>query len=74
VVVICNLVLNVLLIPTYGATAAAVVSSLTYALIFLLVAIYFRVKTGNNLSNALVIERQEFRALMSLERLGFFSN
>jgi len=39
-----------------------------------LVAIYFRVKTGNNLSNALVIERQEFRALMSLERLGFFSN
>ena len=73
VVVACNLVLNVLLIPTFGATAAAVVSSFTYALIFVLVAIYFRLKTGNNLSNALVMELQEIRALVSLERMGFFS-
>jgi len=69
--VICNLVLNVLLIPTYGATAAAVVSSVTYALIFLLVAIYFRVKTGNNLSNALVMRPSEVRELVRRERLGW---
>lgn len=73
VVVICNLVLNVLLIPTYGATAAAVVSSLTYALIFLLVAIYFRLKTGNNLSSALVMRGQEIRELVRSDRLSFLS-
>ena len=73
VVVTCNLVLNVLLIPTYGATAAAVVSSLTYALIFLLVAIYFKLKTGNNLSSALVMRGQEIRELVNPARLGFFS-
>jgi O-antigen/teichoic acid export membrane protein len=73
VVVICNLVLNLLLIPTYGATAAACVSSFTYALIFLLVAIYFRLKTGNTLANALVMRRHEVRELVSPQRLGFFS-
>jgi len=72
VVVAFNLVLNVLLIPTYGATAAAIISSLTYALIFILVAIYFRIRTGNTLSTALVMERQEIRALVTLERLGVF--
>jgi len=73
VVVAFNLVLNVLFIPTYGATAAAIISSLTYALIFVLVAIYFRLRTGNNLSTALVMERQEIRELVTLERLSFFS-
>lgn len=71
VVVICNLVFNLLLIPTYGATAAAIVSSFTYALIFALVAIYFRLKTGNNLSNALVMRPDEVRALVRPERLGW---
>jgi len=73
VVVAFNLVLNVLFIPTYGATAAAIISSLTYTLIFVLVAIYFRLRTGNNLSTALVMERQEIRELVTLERLSFFS-
>jgi hypothetical protein len=60
-------------IPTYGASAAAIISSFTYALIFLLVAIYFRVKTGNNLLSALVMQREEMRALIRPARLGLFS-
>ena len=72
-VVAFNLILNVLLIPTYGATAAATVSSITYALIFILVAIYFRMKTGNALSSAFVMQRDELRALVSFDRLGWFS-
>ena len=72
-VVILNLALNLVFIPTYGATAAAIISSCTYALIFLLVAIYFRVKTGNNLLSALVMQRDEMRALIRPARLGFFS-
>jgi O-antigen/teichoic acid export membrane protein len=72
-VVICNLVFNIIFIPTYGATAAAVVSSFTYALIFLLVAIYFRVKTGNHLLSTLVMQPDEIRALIRPARLSFFS-
>ena len=73
VVVTCNLTLNFVFIPTYGATAAAIISSFTYALIFLLVAIYFRVKTGNNLLSALVMQREEMRALIRPSRLTLFS-
>ncbi len=73
VVVVFNLVLNFLLIPGFGATAAAVVSSTTYALIFLLVAIYFRAKTGNNLSNALLMQGDELRQLLSPKRHSLFS-
>jgi O-antigen/teichoic acid export membrane protein len=72
-VVICNLVFNIIFIPTYGATAAAIVSSFTYALIFLLVAIYFRVKTGNHLLSTLVMQPDEIRALIRPARLSFFS-
>ncbi|HEX6732498.1 MAG TPA: oligosaccharide flippase family protein [Pyrinomonadaceae bacterium] len=68
-----NLAFNFVLIPDYGATAAAVVSTATYALIFALVAVYFRVKTGNALTTALVLRPDEARQLLSPARLGFFS-
>jgi O-antigen/teichoic acid export membrane protein len=68
-----NLVFNLVLIPNYGATAAAVVSTFTYALIFALVAIYFRVKTGNDLTAALLLRRDEARQLLRPAKLGFFS-
>lgn len=68
-----NLVFNLILIPDYGATAAAIVSSCTYAFIFALVAVYFRVKTGNNLSTALLLRRDEVRQLVDAARLRFFS-
>lgn len=73
IALLINLAFNFVLIPDYGATAAAVVSTSTYALIFALVAVYFRVKTGNALSTALVLRPDEARHLLSPTRLGFFS-
>lgn len=68
-----NIVLNLVFIPAYGARAAAVTSTLTYAAIFCLVAFYFRRKTGNRLSRTLLLERGEFNDLPALVRLGLFS-
>jgi O-antigen/teichoic acid export membrane protein len=61
-----NLTLNFIFIPTFGAPAAAVISTLSYALIFLLVAIYFRRQTGIKLSEALVIKRGEISSLPAM--------
>ena len=69
----CNLTLNLILIPFFGGTGAAAVSTFTYALIFALVALYFRLKTGNRLTLALLLSRDEFRDLMVPIRFGFFS-
>jgi O-antigen/teichoic acid export membrane protein len=73
IALLINLAFNFVLIPDYGATAAAVVSTSTYALIFALVAVYFRVKTGNALTAALVLRPDEARHLLSPARLRFFS-
>jgi O-antigen/teichoic acid export membrane protein len=74
ITLVVNLVSNLLLIPMYGATAAAVVSTFTYALIFLLVAIYFRAKTGNHLASALLLRREEAQQLFRPRKLGLFSS
>lgn len=73
ITVLLNVAFNLILIPSYGATAAAVVSTFTYALIFALVAVYFRAKTGNSLSAALVLRRDEMRHLLNPARLPFVS-
>lgn len=65
-----NLGLNLMLVPTFGARAAAFTSLISYALIFTLVAVYFRLKTGNHLSSALLLRRYEFRELLVMTRLG----
>jgi len=69
-----NTALNLVFIPIYGARAAAITSTLSYALIFVLVASYFRSKTGNNFSATLLLRHSEFRDLLALTRLNFFSN
>jgi O-antigen/teichoic acid export membrane protein len=69
----CNLLLNLILIPIFGGIGAACVSTFTYALIFVMVAIYFRLKTGNDLSTALLLRGDEFRELVTTDRFGFFS-
>jgi O-antigen/teichoic acid export membrane protein len=61
--VVANISLNLIVIPKFGANGAAVVSTFTYALIFLLVAGYFRTKTGNSLSTALLLRQGECRQL-----------
>jgi O-antigen/teichoic acid export membrane protein len=59
-----NVALNLMFVPVFGARAAAVVSSISYALIFSLVISYFRVKTGNSLSETILIRRGELRDLL----------
>lgn len=49
ITMVVNIALNLASVPRWGARAAAVNSSLSYALIFLLVAIYFRQKTRHSL-------------------------
>ena len=63
--VVANIGLNLLVIPHFGAKGAAVVSSITYGLIFALVASYFRSRTGNRLSTALLLRQGELRELLN---------
>jgi O-antigen/teichoic acid export membrane protein len=48
ITVIVNVGLNLALVPTYGARAAAINSTVSYALIFILVNGYFWRRTGQN--------------------------
>ncbi len=59
-----NLILNLIFVPLYGAYAAAAVSSISYALVFALVAVYFRTKTLKPFSDAFVIRFSEIRSLV----------
>jgi O-antigen/teichoic acid export membrane protein len=62
---VLSVTLNVILVPKFGARAAAVDSTVSYLFIFVLVAIYSYVRTGNRLWDALVPSRAEFRELLS---------
>lgn len=59
-----NLVLTFTLVPSFGGRGAAVASAISYSLIFALVVVYFRLKTGNTLTNILLLRREELRALL----------
>jgi O-antigen/teichoic acid export membrane protein len=63
--VIVSVGLNLLFVPTYGASAAAVSSTISYGLIFFLVAFYFRARTKHRLGEILVLRRSEFRKLLT---------
>jgi len=60
-----NLTLTLALVPKWGARGAAIASTLSYAMIFLLVLFYFCRKTGNRISSTLVLRAQELRELLS---------
>lgn len=60
--------LDLIFVPFFGAYAAAVVSSFSYSMMFVLVAIYFRSKTGRSFSESFLIRRHEFRSLLKLHR------
>jgi Na+-driven multidrug efflux pump len=70
VTLLMNVALNLLFVPVYGARAAALASTISYALIFLLVTSYFLIKTGNPFSQTFVLRRGELRELFSLIRRG----
>lgn len=65
-----NIALNLAFVPASGARAAATVSSVSYAMIFLLVIWYFRRRTRNSLSTTLLIRGDELRDLFALLRRG----
>jgi O-antigen/teichoic acid export membrane protein len=64
-----NVALNLTFVPTFGARAAAASSSLSYGLIFTLVAIYFRAKTGNSIAATFVLRGKEVRDLLAFVRM-----
>ncbi|MBK8466430.1 MAG: oligosaccharide flippase family protein [Chloracidobacterium sp.] len=63
-----NVVLNLIFVPLYGAYAAAVVSSISYMMMFVLVAIYFRKQTGKIFSESFLLRSEEFRGLLKLHK------
>jgi len=60
-----NVGLNFVLVPAWGARGAALSSTVSYALIFALVAIYFCRKTGRRLTEMFLLSNRELRELMS---------
>jgi O-antigen/teichoic acid export membrane protein len=62
-----NVALTLALVPAFGARGAALASTVSYALIFVLVAVYFRAQTGNALSNMLLVRPEEWRALLRMK-------
>jgi O-antigen/teichoic acid export membrane protein len=64
---IVNIVLVFVLVPRFGARGAAIASTISYALIFFLVAHYFTAQTGRPLSDALLLRGSELRRLLTLK-------
>ena len=62
--------LNLALVPVYGARGAAVTSTISYALIFVLVAVYFCLKTGRRPGEIFLLRRRELRDLLVQVRLA----
>ena len=60
---VLNTALNLALVPAYGARAAALSSSVSYALVCALIAFYFRRRTGHTLATAFVPRLDELRGL-----------
>jgi O-antigen/teichoic acid export membrane protein len=61
---IINIALTFALVPTFGARGAATASTISYALIFGLVLIYFRAQTRQPLVFILMPRREELRELL----------
>ena len=59
-----NLVLNLALVPVFGARGAAVTSTISYALIFVLVTVYFCLKTGRRPVEIFLLRRRELKNLL----------
>jgi O-antigen/teichoic acid export membrane protein len=68
VTTVLNILLNLTLIPRFGALAAAAVSSVSYALMFFLISFYFRSQTGKTFAESFVLRLSEFRELLQSGR------
>lgn len=61
-----NTALNFALVPAFGPRGAALSSSVSYALVFALITLYFRARTGNRLRTAFVLGGAELRSLLNV--------
>jgi O-antigen/teichoic acid export membrane protein len=68
-----NLGLNLALVPVLGARGAALTSTLSYALIFVLVTIYFWIKSGRGPAEMFLLRGDELRNLLGKLRRVVFS-
>jgi O-antigen/teichoic acid export membrane protein len=65
-----SLGLNLALVPVFGARGAAVTSTISYTLIFLLVAVYFCVKTGRRPAEVFILRSRELSDLLVQARIA----
>ena len=65
-----NLGLNLGFVPAFGARGAAVISTISYVLIFLFVAVYFCLKTDRTPSEILLLRNRELANLLSRVRFA----
>ena len=63
ITLVFNIGLNLVVVPAFGGRGAAATSSLTYALIFTLVAVYFCRKTKRGLGEIFLWRSDDLRAL-----------
>jgi O-antigen/teichoic acid export membrane protein len=64
VTLVTNVGLNLILIPRFGARGAAIASTISYALIFALVAVYFCRKTNRKPAEIFLLRSTELRDLL----------
>ncbi|HVF56895.1 MAG TPA: oligosaccharide flippase family protein [Pyrinomonadaceae bacterium] len=67
-----NTALNFALVPAFGPRGAALSSSASYALVFALIALYFRARTNTRLRTAFLMSGAELRGLLNFKRLASF--
>jgi O-antigen/teichoic acid export membrane protein len=70
ITVAVSLGLNLALVPVFGARGAAVTSTISYALIFVLVTVYFCMKTGRRPAEVFLLRKGELRGLLVQARLA----
>ena len=61
---VCNLILNYLMIPRYGTNGAAISSSISYALSTLILLAFFLRETNQKVSDVLLVKMNDVRFLM----------
>jgi O-antigen/teichoic acid export membrane protein len=61
---------NLALVPVFGARGAAVTSTISYALIFVLVAVYFCLRTGRRPAEMFLLRHGELKQLLIQIRLS----
>ena len=65
ITMVLNVALNLTFVPVWGARAAALNSTLSYALIFVLVAVHFCRQTGRQPQEIFLLHSSELRNVLA---------